>query len=133
MGRHEYMKGQTRRSIEDRAFRRALRERATDAEKRLWRRLRGGQLAGVKFRRQHPFDGYVLDFVSLEKCLIVEVDGGQHLDSERDRVRDARLRSAGFRVLRFWNNQVLEQTDAVVEAIWRALVEPDPSPPRPSP
>jgi very-short-patch-repair endonuclease len=88
---------------------------------------------GVKFRRQHPFDGYVLDFVSLEKRLIVELDGGQHLDSERDRVRDRRLMSAGFRVLRFWNNDVLEQTDAVVEAIWQKLSESDPSPPQPSP
>ena len=115
------MKGQTRRSIDDRVFRRDLRKGATDAERRLWQRLKGCQLAGVKFRRQHPFDGYVLDFVSLENRLIVEVDGGQHLDSERDRVRDQRLMSAGFRVLRFWNNQVLEQTDAVVAAILQEL------------
>ncbi|WP_220636234.1 endonuclease domain-containing protein [Georgfuchsia toluolica] len=127
------MKGQAHRSIDDREFRRDLRKNATDAERRLWQRLRGGQLAGVKFRRQHPFDGYVLDFVSLEKRLIVELDGGQHLDSARDRVRDCRLMSAGFRVLRFWNNDVLEQTDAVVEAIWRKLGESDPSPPLPSP
>jgi len=127
------MKGQTTRSRDDRAFRRNLRKNATDAERWLWRRLRDCQVAGVKFRRQHPFDGYVLDFVSLERRLIVEVDGGQHGDSEQDRVRDRRLVSAGFRVLRFWNNQVLEQTDAVVETIWRELVESNPSPPQPSP
>lgn len=121
------MKGQTNRSIDGREFRRDLRKNATDAEKCLWQRLRGGQVGGVKFRRQHPFEGYVLDFVSLEKRLIVEVDGGQHLENARDQVRDQRLRSAGFRVLRFWNNQVLEETEAVVEVIWRALVaESDP-------
>jgi very-short-patch-repair endonuclease len=121
------MKGQTNRSIDGREFRRDLRKNATDAEKCLWQRLRGGQIAGVKFRRQHPFEGYVLDFVSLEKRLIVEVDGGQHLENARDHVRDQRLRSAGFSVLRFWNNQVLEETEAVIEVIWRALVvESDP-------
>jgi len=75
----------------------------------------------------------VLDFVSLEKHLVVEVDGGQHADSERDRVRDHRLVFAGFRILRFWNNQVLEQTDTVVEAIWQELIGSNPSPPQPSP
>jgi len=110
-----------------------MRKNATDAERCLWQRLRGGQLAGVKFRRQHPFEGYVLDFVSLEKRLIVEVDGSQHLDSERDRVRDCQLRAAGFSILRFWDNQVLEETEAVVEVIWRAITESAPSPPQPSP
>lgn len=132
------MKGQADRSIDGREFRRDLRKNATDAEKCLWQRLRGGQVAGARFRRQHPFEGYVLDFVSLEKRLVVEVDGGQHLDNERDQVRDQRLRSAGFRELRFWNNQVLEETEAVVEVIWRAVVaefdpDLDPSPPQPSP
>ncbi|MBL8450692.1 MAG: endonuclease domain-containing protein [Dechloromonas sp.] len=118
----------------DREFRRDLRKNPTDAERCLWQRLRSGQLAGFRFRRQHPFDGYVLDFVCLERRLVVEVDGGQHLECERDRLRDARLRSAGFRILRYWNNQVLEETDAVVEAIWRVLTDvADPSPPQPSP
>lgn len=127
------MKGQASRTIEARNFRRGLRKQATDAERHLWQRLRGGQIAGVKFRRQHPFEGYVLDFVCLERQRVVEVDGSQHLDCEADRVRDHRLRSAGFRVLRFWNNQVLEETDAVVETIWRELATAaNPSPPPPS-
>ena len=95
---------------------------------------------GFKFRRQHPFLDYVLDFVCLEKRLIVEVDGGQYQGSEPDRVRDQRLREAGFGVMRFWNNQVLLEADAVAEAIWAALHEKSgadslsaPSPPRPSP
>ena len=93
----------------------------TDAEIRLWQRLRGRQIAGCKFRRQHPFLDYVLDFVCLERRLVVEVDGGQHLDNQRDQVRDKRLLEAGFEVLRFWNNQVLEETDAVAEVILGAL------------
>jgi very-short-patch-repair endonuclease len=77
----------------------------------------------------------VLDFVCLEKSLIVEVDGGQHLENQRDQARDWRLQEAGFRVLRFWNNQVLQATDVLVEAIWIALQNavliphPHPSPP----
>ncbi|MDD4965156.1 MAG: endonuclease domain-containing protein [Gallionella sp.] len=112
-----------------------MRCRMTDAEMRLWQRLRSRQRAICKFRRQYPYLDYVLDFVCLEKSLIVEVDGGQHLESQRDQARDWRLQEAGFRVLRFWNNQVLQETDAVVEAIWIALQneavipQPHPSPP----
>ena len=129
------MKGQTNRSIIDRQLPRKLRNTMTDAEIRLWQRMRSRQIAGCKFRRQHPFLDYVLDFVCLERRLVVEVDGGQHLESERDHVRDGRLQEAGFDVLRFWNNQVLQEMDAVVEVIWAALQEdtPTPSPPRPSP
>ncbi|UCV21009.1 endonuclease domain-containing protein [Ferribacterium limneticum] len=113
----------------------------TDAENCLWRHLRGRKIAGFKFRRQHPFLDYVLDFVCLEKRLIVEVDGGQHQDCEQDQVRDRRLHEAGFRVVRFWNNQVLQETEVVVEAIWTALHREfgeagsliTPSPPHPSP
>src|SRR5262245_26562265 len=102
----------------------------TDAERRLWRHLRGDQL-GVKFRRQHPFENYVLDFVCLERRLIIEVDGGQHLDQhEHDAHRSVMLNAAGFQALRFWNNEVLNETDMVVQAIWNAL---NPSPPQPSP
>ncbi|MCX7154872.1 MAG: endonuclease domain-containing protein [Rhodocyclales bacterium] len=131
------MKAQTNRSIIDKQFPRKLRNTMTDAETRLWQRLRGRKIAGCKFRRQHPFLDYVLDFVCLERRLIVEVDGGQHLESERDHLRDRRLQEAGFDVLRFWNNQVLQEMDAVVEVIWAALQNktpiPSPSPPRPSP
>ena len=135
------MRGQTNRSVIDNALQKKLRTHMADAENRLWQRLRGRQLAGCKFRRLHPFLDYVLDFVCLEMRLIVEVDGGQHQDCEPDRVRDRRLHAAGFRVVRFWNNQVLQETDAVVEAIWAALQDESrdgaslitPSPPQPSP
>ena len=129
------MKAQTNRTIIVKKFQRTLRNSMTDAEIRLWQRLRNRQLAGCKFRRQHPYMDFVLDFVCLERCLIVEVDGGQHLENERDRERDRRLQEAGFEVLRFWNNQVLQETDAVVEVIWTALQNkttlphPHPNPP----
>jgi len=119
------MKGQTNHMLLERRIPQTLRNNTTDAETRLWQRLRGRQLAGCKFRRQHPYLDYVLDFVCLEKQLIVEVDGGQHFESERDKIRDRRLQDAGFKILRFWNNEVLEDTGAVVEAIWGAL-EPHP-------
>ena len=107
-----------------------LRKSMTDAERILWQRLRGEQL-GVKFRRQHPFENYVLDFVCLDRRLVIEVDGSQHVDEkEHDDMRNERLCAAGFQVLRFWNNEVLNETDAVVQSIWNAL---NPSPPRPSP
>lgn len=100
---------------------RELRRDSTDAERALWRRLRGNAL-GVKFRRQHPFEGYVLDFVCLEASLVVELDGGQHAQcTSADASRTARLEAAGFRVLRFWNNQALEQTDAVLAQIAACL------------
>ncbi len=86
----------------------SLRKTMTDAERELWHQLRGEQL-GVKFRRQHPFEGYVLDFVCLEKQLIIEVDGSQHIDAtEHDEKRTKKLHAAGFQVLRFWNNEVLK-------------------------
>ena len=135
------MNGQTNRSIIDNSLHIKLRTHMTDAENHLWRRLRGRQIAGFKFRRQHPFLDYVLDFVCLEKRLIVEVDGGQHQDCKNDHSRDRRLHEASFRTMRFWNNQVLQETDAVVEVIWRQLLAGSadgallitPSPPRPSP
>ena len=131
------MKGQTSRSIIDRKLPRKLRKTMTDAELRLWQRLRDRQIAGCRFRRQHPFLDFVLDFVCLERRLIVEVDGGQHLENERDQARDRRLREAGFQVLRFWNNQVLQEIDAVAEMILAALERDSsartPSPPQPSP
>ncbi|HXE36852.1 MAG TPA: DUF559 domain-containing protein [Azonexus sp.] len=108
-----------------------LRNNATDAERKLWQFLRGKQL-GVKFRRQHPFSNYVLDFVSLEAKLVVELDGGQHAEAATgDMARSRLLEAAGFRVLRFWNNQVFQETEAMMEAIMAALAEthPHPGPP----
>lgn len=112
----------TRRPAPDRA--RAFRRASTDAEKRLWRHLRDRKLAGAKFRRQVPFGPYVADFVCLEARLIVEVDGGQHADSERDAARTRFLESQGFRVLRFWNSDVLANVEGVVGLIEQALSEP---------
>ena len=92
----------------------------TDAERRLWSRLRDRQL-GVNFRRQAPLERYVLDFVCFSERLVIEVDGGQHADSAVDQIRDAWMKGQGFRTLRFWNNDVLENTDGVVEAILAEL------------
>jgi lysyl-tRNA synthetase class 2 len=101
---------------------RKLRSNATDAETWLWSRLRRKQIDGRRFRRQVPLGPYVADFVCLDARLIVEVDGGQHTEqAKRDAVRTAWLAAQGFRVLRFWNNDVLSNTDGVVETIRSAL------------
>jgi very-short-patch-repair endonuclease len=121
------MLGQTGKTAKQHAP--ALRKQPTDAERVLWQRLRGKQL-GVTFRRQHPYLNYVLDFVCFERRLVVEVDGSQHLESLHDQRRDRDLQAAGFKVLRFWNNEVLTQTDAALE---RIISELTPSPPPPLP
>ena len=92
-----------------------LRNRMTDAEKLLWYFLQRENL-GCKFRRQVPLGRYIVDFATLEKSLVIEVDGGQHADSAQDKLRDADLRSEGFTVLRFWNHDVLSNSDGV---LWR--------------
>ena len=101
----------------------------TDAERALWQVLRGRQISGIKFRRQHPLGDYILDFVSLEIKLIIEVDGGQHASQmEYDQARTEYLQSAGFQVLRFWNNEVLIEIDSVKEKIWSIVQESLPHP-----
>ena len=101
---------------------RALRANQTEAETRLWQSLRDRQLAGAKFRRQTPVGPYIADFVCLAAKLIVELDGGQHAENaEADAVRTAWLEGRGFRVLRFWNNDVLVNTEGVLEEILAAL------------
>ncbi len=103
----------------------------TDAELRLWMQLRGEQLDGYRFRRQVPMGPYVLDFVCLKARLVIEVDGGQHAEAlKQDDLRAAWLESRGFRVLRFWNTDVLQETEGVVERIRAALPGPPPHPPR---
>jgi very-short-patch-repair endonuclease len=103
-------------------YARELRNNATEAEKRLWRHLRGRQLNGFKFRRQRPMGKYICDFVCLEAGLIVELDGSQHVaDAPYDLARDAYLKAHGYRVLRFWNGQVFSETEAVIETIGQAL------------
>jgi very-short-patch-repair endonuclease len=102
---------------------RGLRRDSTEAERRLWSVLRNGQMNGLKFRRQVEIDGYIADFLCPEKRLIIEVDGGQHTP-ERDTRRTAYLESQGFRVIRFWNNDLLENLDGVWTRIEEALSTP---------
>jgi very-short-patch-repair endonuclease len=102
---------------------RGLRKNSTDAERKLWSILRSRQLGGFKFRKQVEIDGYVVDFLCAEKRLIIEVDGGQHTP-ERDAPRTAYLESQGFRLIRFWNNEVLENLDGIWTRIEEALSTP---------
>ena len=105
---------------------RSLRRDMTDAERRLWSRLRRRQMAGFKFRRQHQVGLYICDFACVEAGVAIELDGSQHVEQAAyDLRRDAILRSAGFRVLRFWNGDVLVRTDDVVETIYEALQRPE--------
>jgi very-short-patch-repair endonuclease len=100
---------------------RKLRKDMTDAEHALWRLLRDRRMEGWRFRRQEPIDRYIVDFICFEARLIIEVDGGQHSESESDKKRDAHLRSQGFCVLRFWNNDVLSNPDGVQQTLIKAL------------
>jgi very-short-patch-repair endonuclease len=102
---------------------RNLRKRMTDAEIKLWRYLRRKQ-PGAKFRRQCQIGKYIVDFVSFDASVVVKVDGGQHVDSESDMVRDEWLASQGFKVLRFWNNDVLKNIEAVIGTIRREIPPP---------
>ncbi|MCI0333284.1 MAG: endonuclease domain-containing protein [Planctomycetes bacterium] len=98
----------------------------TDAERRLWRVLRRQQLKGFKFRRQAAIENYIVDFVCFSNKLVIELDGGQHNEAsaiEYDRVRTQWLASRGFRVLRFWNHDVLKRLDGIVDVIWKALTK----------
>jgi len=108
---------------------RKLREASTDAELRLWNRLRSRQLSGFKFVRQEPIGPFVVDFICREQRLIIEVDGGQHAADPRDNRRDKWLTDHRYRVLRFWNNDVLGNIGGVLETIVSALeVEAPPHP-----
>ena len=108
---------------------RQLRRNQTDAEKALWRLLRGHSLAGFKFRRQHPVGGYIADFACLERKLIIELDGGQHAEQTAyDQMREAKLQALGFRTIRIWNNQLLQEKEATATVILEALTAPHPNP-----
>lgn len=107
-----------------------LRRHSSDAEQRLWRYLRGRQMMGCKFRRQVVIEPYIVDFACLEAKLIIEADGGQH-DVQRnyDAERTLRLDGMGYRVMRFWNHEILNETQSVLAQIRRALIEsPHPIP-----
>jgi very-short-patch-repair endonuclease len=101
---------------------RELRKASTDAERRLWSHLRRKQLAGFRFRRQQPIGAYIVDFFCPEASLVIEIDGGQHdVNQARDAVRTRWLEAQGYRVIRFWNNDVLANTEGVVVAIREVL------------
>lgn len=104
-----------------------LRQNMTDAEKLLWYHLKNKQLNGYKFRRQEPIGDYIVDFVCYSCHIVIEADGGQHLDSEKDKERDNWLNSQGFRVLRFWNNDIISNIEGILEVIHTACSSPDPS------
>ncbi|MBS0464228.1 MAG: endonuclease domain-containing protein [Proteobacteria bacterium] len=116
-----------------RQFARELRNHATDAEHLLWRHLRSRQLGGFRFRRQVPLGNFVVDFCCPQAQLVVELDGGQHGDRvDYDLSRTAWLGDRGYGVLRFWNHEVMQRTDAVLEEIHRQLTR-NFTPPQPSP
>jgi len=129
------------RSERLRGFARDLRKEATDAEKRMWLILRDRRFSGFKFRRQYPVGGYIIDFFCARCRLGIELDGGQHNEDanrEYDQRRTEKLELLGICILRFWDHEVLKETDAVSETIYQALMErerflaapsPQPSPP----
>lgn len=100
---------------------RRLRREQTDAEAVMWGLLRHRRFSDFKFRRQVPFRNYVLDFVCFERQIVIEVDGSQHANSPTDAIRDADLAREGFRVVRYWNNDVLQDREAVTESLFALL------------
>ena len=99
-----------------------LRQNQTEAEARLWARLRAHRMAGVQFRRQHAIGNYIVDFCSPRRKLIIELDGSQHIDqADYDVERTKHLEAKGYRVLRFWNNDVMNNVDKVLTCIWEEL------------
>ena len=105
-----------------------MRADATDAEALLWEELRARRLEKLKFKRQVPIAGYIVDFVCMKHKLIIEVDGVQHAGSGYDRVRDAKLKSLGFHTLRFWNDEVECEIESVCDTIIATINEMHPSP-----
>jgi len=100
---------------------RQLRQHSTDAERRMWSALRDRRLLRYKFRRQHPIGPYIVDFACTKHALVIELDGGQHADNTSDARRTAWLESRGWRVIRFWNNHVLENTTGVIDSVLQML------------
>ena len=99
-----------------------LRRNSTDAERLIWSRLRGRRLAGYKFKRQVPIAGFVVDFAALEAKLIIEIDGGQHsVRLEADQLRTEKLERFGYRIVRFWNHDVLNNIEGVLDAVIQEL------------
>jgi very-short-patch-repair endonuclease len=109
-------------------FAKALRTNQTDAELKIWQILRAGRLMGYKFKRQVPIADFIVDFVCFEQKLVVKIDGGQHAQNSEDVLRDAKLIEMGFRVLRFWNNDVMNNLDGVLMVILERLQTATPLP-----
>ena len=127
-----------RMNARQKARARALRHESTPAEKILWRDLRNRRFAGYKFRRQHPVGPFITDFYCAALALVIELDGESHLGKEQpDRVRQDWFEANGFKVLRFWNDAIYDDHEAVQEAIWqeceRLKAQMHPSPPTPLP
>lgn len=119
----------TKKALE---YAKELRKNMTDAENTLWYYIKKEQMNGVKFRKQSPIGNYIVDFISFEKKLIIELDGGQHLEDsniEHDKVRDEFLKNAGYTVLRFFNNEIFENIQGVLEVIYCNIIPPTPNPP----
>jgi very-short-patch-repair endonuclease len=111
-----------------------LRNNATDVERKLWQHLRSRQSNGFKFSRQMPIAGYVCDFLCRSARLVIELDGGQHdLQTEKDEARTRRIEAEGYRVIRFWNNEVNEALEGVLIRIGEALAESAEAHPQPLP
>jgi len=112
-----------------RSYAKELRRKQTDAERVLWMRLRARQVNGLKFRRQHPIGRYIADFCCPEKCLVIEIDGGQHINRTfADERRTEFLVQEGYRVLRYWNHDVLVAPEAVLQHIIQETESPSPRP-----
>ena len=116
-------------------FAKSLRKQATDTERLLWRYLRAKHFGSLKFRRQQLIGTYIVDFVCFEKKIIVELDGGQHAQPEKiqnDSIRDQWFEAQGYKVLRFWDNEVLTNTQGVFEVISKHCLNHPPLNPLPS-
>ncbi len=117
------------------SFAKNLRGRSTDAERLLWSHIRAKRLEGLKFRRQHPIGNYIVDFACLEKKLVIELDGGQHAEPDKeqyDRERDAWLEKQGYRTLRFWDNEVFLNSKGILTVILEHCMGHPPLNPLPS-
>ena len=109
-------------------FAKVLRTNQTDAELKVWQALRAGRLMNYKFKRQVPIADFIVDFVCFEQKLIVEIDGGQHMNSAKDFARDSKLKAFGFCVLRFWNCEVIDNFEGVLTVILQHLQTSTPLP-----
>ena len=105
----------------NRGHARRMRRDPTEAERAMWLLLRDRRLSEIKFRRQVPFQNYILDYACFERRLVIEIDGSQHIESNRDAARNAALAKEGFRVVRYWNNDVLQRSNAVLEDLLAKL------------